>query len=100
VVARIAVRAAREALTRTTGVSPVQLGLGVPQSTATVHQGTAHLAVSLDLPYPIDIARTGGEIRHYITERVSHLTGLHLDDITVSVHRLVPDDSLRRTRVH
>lgn len=100
VVARIAVRAAQEALTRTAGASPARLGLGTPRSTATLHHGSARLGVSLDLPYPVDIEQAGGEIRHYVSERVTHLTGLHVDDIALSVHRLVPDDSLRRTRVH
>lgn len=99
VVARIAVRAAQEAVARTAGASPKRLGLGAPHSTATLHHGSARLGVSLDLPYPVDLARAGGEIRHYVSERVSHLTGLHVDDITVSVHRLVPDDGPRRTRV-
>lgn len=99
VVARIAVRAAREALSRQGVVSPARLGLGAPRSRAVVHQGSARLAVSLDLPYPVDIARACGEIRHYIRERVSHLTGMRIDDITVSVHRLVPGQSLRHGRV-
>ncbi|WP_406444180.1 Asp23/Gls24 family envelope stress response protein [Streptomyces sp. NBC_01613] len=100
VVALITVRAAREALTRHAGASTARLGLGTPRATASVHEGSARLDVSLDLPYPVDIAQAGGEIRHYITERVSHLTGLRVDDITVSVHRLVPGESLRRRRVH
>ena len=100
VVARIAVRAAREALARHAGASPARLGLRAPHSTATVHKGSARLGVSLDLPYPVDIARAGGEIRHYVTERVRRLTGLRVDDVTVSVQRLVPDESLRRERVH
>ncbi|MFE2595771.1 hypothetical protein ACFXCZ_04575 [Streptomyces sp. NPDC059396] len=74
-------------------------GLGAPRSTADVHDGSVRLRVSLDLPYPVDIARTCGEIRRSITERVSHLTGMPINDITLSVHRLVPDESLRRGRV-
>jgi uncharacterized alkaline shock family protein YloU len=97
-VARIAGRAAREALGRQTGASGAPLGLDAPHATAVVHRGSARLQVSLDLPYPIDIARTCGEIRSYITERVSYLTGMRIDDVTVSVHRLVPGESLRRVR--
>jgi len=100
VVARIAVRAAREALRRQAAVSPARLGLGTPRSTAIVHEGSARIEVSLDLPYPVDIAHACSEIRSYTTERVSHLTGLRIDDIAVSVHRLVPGESLRRGRVH
>ncbi|MFJ5798589.1 Asp23/Gls24 family envelope stress response protein [Streptomyces decoyicus] len=98
VVARIAVRAAREALIRHTGWPPARLGLGPAHSTAAVHEGSARLKVSLDLPYPVDIARTCGEIRRYIADRVSHLTGLRIDDLTVSVQRLVSGESLRRGR--
>ncbi|MFF9785180.1 Asp23/Gls24 family envelope stress response protein [Streptomyces nigrescens] len=98
VVARIAVRAAREALIRHTGRPPARLGLGPAHSTAAVHEGSARLKVSLDLPYPVDIARTCGEIRRYITDRVSHLTGLRIDDLNVSVQRLVSGESLRRGR--
>ncbi|MEU8915661.1 Asp23/Gls24 family envelope stress response protein [Streptomyces nigrescens] len=98
VVARITVRAAREALIRHTGRPPARLGLGPAHSTAAVHEGSARLKVSLDLPYPVDIARTCGEIRQYITDRVSHLTGLRIDDLTVSVQRLVSGESLRRGR--
>ncbi|WP_210947087.1 Asp23/Gls24 family envelope stress response protein [Streptomyces sp. MK37H] len=99
VVARIAVRAAYEALTRQGGEPPVRFGLGTPRTTATVHDGSVRLGVSLELPYPVDIARAGGEIRHYMAERVSHLTGLRVDGITVSVQRLVAGRSLRRGRV-
>ncbi|MFG2887931.1 hypothetical protein [Streptomyces sp. NPDC048248] len=99
VVARIAAQAAREALIRQAGRSPARLGLGPAQSTATVHDGSARLKISLDLPYPVDIARTCGEIRRYIADRVSHLTGMRIDDITVSVQRLVSRERLRRGRV-
>lgn len=100
VVARIAAQAAREALSHQGGGEPpARFGLGTPRSTAAVHDGSARLGISLDLPYPIDIARACGEIRHYIAERVAHLTGMRIDDITVSVQRLVPGESLRRRRV-
>lgn len=100
VVARITARAAHEALSGQPGLPGARPALGAPRSTATVHHGSARIGVALDLPYPIDIARTCGEIRHYVTERVSHLTGMHIDDLTVSVHRLVPDESQRQGRVH
>jgi hypothetical protein len=99
VVARLTAQVAREALREQTDASPDLLGLGVSRSTATVHHGSARIAVSLDLPYPIDIARACGEIQHYITEHVSHLTGLRIGDMTVSVHRLVPYESRHRGRV-
>ncbi|WJD98268.1 Asp23/Gls24 family envelope stress response protein [Streptomyces antimycoticus] len=98
-VARIAARAAHEALTRQGGEPPQRLGLSTPRTTATVNNGSVRLDVSLELPYPVDIARAGGEIRHYIAERVSHLTGLRIDGITVSVQRLVAGRNLRRGQV-
>jgi hypothetical protein len=100
VVARITGRVAREALSRQAEGPPARLGLGAPRAKAVVHHGSARVFVSLDLPYPIDIAGACGEIRHYISERVSELTGMRIDDVTVSVHRLVPSQSLRSGRVH
>lgn len=99
VVARIAARAAREALSGRAAVPAVGPGPGSPRSTAVVHEGSARISVSVDLPYPTDIARTCGEIRHYLAERVPHLTGLRIDDITVSVHRLIPSRSPGQGRV-
>jgi hypothetical protein len=98
VMARITARAAREALTRQTGDAPARLGLGAPRSKAAVHDGSARLRVSLDLPYPRNIARACEEIRHYIADRVTYLTGMRIDDITVSVQRLVPDQHRGRVR--
>ncbi len=99
VVARITARAAREALSRQRGGAPARPGLGTPRSTATVHNGAARLGVSLGLPYPVDIAGACGEIRSYIIDRVGYLTGMRIDNVSVSVRRLVPDVSLRRGRV-
>ncbi|MGW2919339.1 Asp23/Gls24 family envelope stress response protein [Streptomyces angustmyceticus] len=98
VVARIAVRAAREALIRHTGRPPARLGLGPAHSTATVYEGSARLKVSVDLPYPVGIAHACGEIRRYIAHRVSDLTSLRIDGLTVSVQRLVLGESPRRGR--
>jgi hypothetical protein len=100
VVARITDRAAYEALSRQSGGPPARLGLSAPRAKAVVHHGSARIVVRMDLPYPIDIAGACGEIRHYISERVSKLTGMRIDDVTVSVHRLVPSESLRPGRVH
>jgi hypothetical protein len=99
VVARLTTQAACEALGRQTGASLAIAGLGTPRCTATVHHGTARIAVSVDLPYPVDIARSCGELEHEITERVSHLTGMPVGDTRVSVHRFVLDESHRPRRV-
>jgi hypothetical protein len=101
VVAHVTDRAAREALSRQSGGPPsAHLSLSAPRAKAVVHHGSARIFVSLDLPYPIDIAGVCGEVRHYISERVSELTGMRIDDVTVSVRRLVPSESLRPGRVH
>lgn len=89
VVARIAVRATREAVARQTG-TPDGPG-GSARATATVHDGSARLGLTADLPYPVDIARTTGGIRRYVAERVGRLTGLRVDDVGLSVAHLVPD---------
>jgi len=99
VVTRITGRVAREALSRQSEGPPARLGLGAPRVKAVVHHGSARIVVGVDLPYPIDIAGACGEVRRYVSERVSELTGMRVDDVTVSVHRLVPSQSLRPGRV-
>jgi hypothetical protein len=97
VVARLTEQAAREALTRRQG--PGHTGLRPPRSTARVRRGGARIDVSVDLTYPVDIAGVCTALARDVTERVHHLTGLHIDDLTVSVHRLVLNERLRRRRV-
>ncbi|MEU2157641.1 Asp23/Gls24 family envelope stress response protein [Streptomyces sp. NPDC019396] len=94
VVARIAARAAREALTRHVGPP-----LTFPSASATVHEGSARLSLSLDLPYPLDIAGAAGRIRRDISARVAHLTGMKVSEVTLTVRRLVPADGSGRRRV-
>ncbi|MFF3564670.1 Asp23/Gls24 family envelope stress response protein [Streptomyces sp. NPDC002574] len=95
VVERIAARAAREATTRRTG----RRALGSPSASAAVHHGSARLALSLDLPYPLDLARTGSQMRDDIAERVARLTGLNVDEVTLTVRRLVPFEGPEGGRV-
>jgi len=99
VVARIAARAAYEALTRQTGAPPARRGLTAPSSSADVRNGSACLRVSLDLPYPLDINRAAREMRRYIADRVTQLTGIRVDDLTLTVQRLVAAESQQRGRV-
>ncbi|MFD7612435.1 Asp23/Gls24 family envelope stress response protein [Streptomyces sp. NPDC059828] len=98
VVARIAARAAREALTRHVG-PPSARPLTLPSASATVHEGSARLSLSLDLPYPLDIASAAGRMRQAISERVAHLTGMNVSEVTLTVRRLVPADDSGRRRV-
>lgn len=99
VVARLTSQAAREALTRWEGVPPARAGLDPPRCSATVHHGRARVTVWVDLTYPLDIAGACSTLAHDITQRVCRLTGLHIDDTTVSVRRLVLKESLRQRRV-
>ncbi|MDX3075471.1 Asp23/Gls24 family envelope stress response protein [Streptomyces sp. NPDC088354] len=100
VVERIAARAAREAMTRRTGRASGRRALGSPSASAAVHHGSARLALSLDLPYPLDLARTGSLLRHDIAERVAQLTGLDVREVTLTVRRLVPVEGPGSGRVH
>jgi uncharacterized alkaline shock family protein YloU len=98
VVARIAARAAHEALTRQAG-PPSGRPVAAPSASAAVHEGSARLAVSLDLPYPVDIPRASRQIQHDIAERVAHLTGMNVSEVALTVRRLVPAEGLERRRV-
>ncbi|MER5972977.1 hypothetical protein ABT112_25140 [Streptomyces sp. NPDC002055] len=98
VVARIGARAAHEELTRQAGSTPVHRGLTAPRSTATVHHGSVRLGLSLDLPYPIDIARASTEIQRHAAERVTRLTGMPIDRVTLTVQQLVPEENPARLR--
>jgi uncharacterized alkaline shock family protein YloU len=99
VVARIAARAAREALAGQTGVPPARLELAAPRSSAAVSSGSARLGLSLDLPYPIDIAAASREMQHYVGERVAQLTGIRVTEVTLAIQHLVPSGGLEHRRV-
>jgi hypothetical protein len=96
VVARITGQAAREAVARHS--APPGEPAGPPRAKASLHEGAARLDVTADLPYPVDIARAGEEIREYVRDRVAHLTGLRIDHVGFTVGRLVPEE--RHGRVH
>ncbi|MEU9107217.1 Asp23/Gls24 family envelope stress response protein [Streptomyces xanthophaeus] len=99
VVARIAARAAREALTGQTGAPPARLGLAAPRSTVAVSGGSARLGLSLDLPYPIDIAAASRAVQDYVGERVAQLTGMRVTEVTLTIQHLVPSGGLEHRRV-
>lgn len=82
VVAKIAARAAREAL------DGVPEGGAPPRATVTVHHDAARVRVSLELDYPSDIGRQCGAVRHRVTERVEALAGMHVPEVAVQVERL------------
>ncbi|MFE9813119.1 Asp23/Gls24 family envelope stress response protein [Streptomyces sp. NPDC005548] len=99
VLARIAARAANEALTAQNGTPPTRMGLAAPQSAVSAGSGTARIALTLDLPYPIDLARASGALQRYVRERVAQLTGMRITEVTVAIEHLIPPGGLDRRRV-
>ncbi|MGW0970175.1 Asp23/Gls24 family envelope stress response protein [Streptomyces sp. NPDC002516] len=95
VVAKIASRAAREAL------PPLPPDAVPPHATVVVRRqasgtggtdGTpthsARIRVSLELGYPADIGAQCGEVRRHVTERVEALAGMEVPEVAVQVERL------------
>ncbi|MET9887559.1 Asp23/Gls24 family envelope stress response protein [Streptomyces sp. NPDC006430] len=99
VVARIVVRAAQEALAKHAVPSPGSMKLAAPHASVTVGGGTARLGLTLDLPYPIDLASTAQQVQHYVSERVGQLTGMRVTEVTVDIEHLVPSGGLEHRRV-
>ncbi|MGA4848066.1 hypothetical protein ACOBQB_18110 [Streptomyces sp. G5(2025)] len=95
VVAKIAARAAREAVQAVPdGGSPPHATVSVtPQSSGSAATGealfgTARVRVSLELVYPCDIGRQCGAVRHQVAERVRALAGMDVPEVVVQVERL------------
>ncbi|MFD7539920.1 Asp23/Gls24 family envelope stress response protein, partial [Streptomyces sp. NPDC059819] len=74
-------------------------GGATPRSTVAVHGGSARLGLSLDLPYPIDLAEASRQVQRYVGERVAELTGMRVTEVTVSIQHLIPAGGLERSRV-
>ncbi|MEV6318830.1 Asp23/Gls24 family envelope stress response protein [Streptomyces sp. NPDC051776] len=99
VVARIAARAAREALLRQPAPPPVRRVLAEPRSSVVVHRGAARLGLTVDLPYPIDIADASRRMQEHVAQRVAQLTDLRVTDVTLVIGRLVSAESQEGRRV-
>jgi uncharacterized alkaline shock family protein YloU len=82
VVAKIAARAAREALDR------VPEGGNAPHASVTVHHGSARVQVGLELDYPSDIGFRCGAVRQRVAQRVHGLAGMEVAEVVVQVERL------------
>ncbi|WP_405764968.1 Asp23/Gls24 family envelope stress response protein [Actinacidiphila glaucinigra] len=54
----------------------------------TTYGETAQLALTVDLPYPADIAVTCRQLQREVAERVAQLTGLDVRDVTLTIRRL------------
>lgn len=99
VVARIAARAAKEALATHTDTSIAHAKLAGPRASATVGSGTARLGLTLDLPYPADLAGVSRRLQDYVSERVAHLTGMRVTEVTLAIEHLIPAEGLEHRRV-
>ncbi|MYX34806.1 hypothetical protein GTY85_15160 [Streptomyces sp. SID8377] len=85
VVARIAARVVSTMLRRR--FDP-RSDLAAPGARATTHGGRAQLALTVDLPYPADIADTSRQLQREVADRVTRLTGLEVRDVTLTIRRL------------
>lgn len=89
VVAKIAARAAREALDEVPGD---ERGTGKrgrpPHATVVVHRDTARVGISLELDYPSDIGARCAAVRRQVIRRVRTLAGLEVPEVAVHVERL------------
>ncbi|MFD3325544.1 Asp23/Gls24 family envelope stress response protein [Streptomyces sp. NPDC058701] len=99
VVARIAARAAKEALAEHADTAAGRMKLAAPQASATVGSGSARLGLTVDLPYPTDLAATSRQVQDYVSERVAHLTGMRVTEVTLAIDRLVSADGPGHRRV-
>ncbi|WP_431951973.1 Asp23/Gls24 family envelope stress response protein [Actinacidiphila sp. bgisy167] len=88
VVARIATRVTSETLHRLIGPRRAGADLSAPSARATTYGETAQLALTVDLPYPADIAVTCRRLQHEVAEGVARLTGLDVRDVTLTIRRL------------
>ncbi|GAA3960252.1 hypothetical protein GCM10022384_11140 [Streptomyces marokkonensis] len=82
VVAKVAARAAREA------VGPLHPEAARPYATVVVHHGTVHVRVHLELPYPCDVGARCGQVRHQVVRRIRALVGMAVPEVAVQVERL------------
>ncbi|MET9376680.1 hypothetical protein ABZX98_21450 [Streptomyces sp. NPDC002992] len=82
VVAKIAARAAREAL------DALPPGASKPHATVVVQRDSARVSVSLELGHPTDLGRQCGAVRKQVTRRVRELAGLEVPEVAVHVERL------------
>ncbi|MCT4354974.1 hypothetical protein M5362_17735 [Streptomyces sp. Je 1-79] len=82
VVAKIAARAAREAIGR------VPPGASGPQASVVVQRDSARVSVSLELGYPADLGRQCLAVRSRVIHRVRELAGMEVPEVAVHVERL------------
>jgi uncharacterized alkaline shock family protein YloU len=93
VLARIASRAAAEALTALRAPAEGDEGprrWETPRASASQGRRGVRIRLGLDLPYPADVAAISRAVHRDVTERLAQLTGADAPRITLVVERLVP----------
>ncbi|KOU54984.1 Asp23/Gls24 family envelope stress response protein [Streptomyces sp. NPDC060334] len=84
VVAKIAAQAAREALVGEADAA------APPHATVTVHHDIARVRVSLELPYPSDVAAQSAAVRRRVAERIEQCASMTVPEVAVEVEHLHP----------
>ncbi|WP_432029898.1 Asp23/Gls24 family envelope stress response protein [Streptomyces sp. 1222.5] len=99
VVARIAAQAGRVAQRHRAAIPPDHGQAAAPSASVISHTGSVRLHLAMDLPYPADLARICQQIQHDVADRVAQLTGMHVDEVTLTIRRLVTTSASPRARV-
>jgi uncharacterized alkaline shock family protein YloU len=86
VLARIAARAATEALS---GRDEDRV-LRAPRASAGQGRRGVSVRLGLDLPYPVDIAAVSAEVHSRVVSRIEQLAGAERPRVALVVERLVP----------
>jgi uncharacterized alkaline shock family protein YloU len=87
VVAKIAARAARDALADAPQAEHVPIGTR-PNASVALRRGSAYVRLSVELGYPNDIGAVARSVRLHVADRVRALTGMDVPDVAVEVERL------------
>jgi uncharacterized alkaline shock family protein YloU len=87
VVAKIAARAAHEALADAPGADLLPPGT-IPHATVSMRRRTARLKLSAELGYPTDIGSVCRAVRRHVADRVEALTGMTVAEVVVEIERL------------
>ncbi|MEV6573869.1 hypothetical protein [Streptomyces sp. NPDC051577] len=85
VVAKIAAQAAREAMVAEADAA------APPHATVTVHHDIARVRVSLELPYPSDVAAQSAAVRRRVTERIEQCASMTVPEVAVEIEHLHPE---------
>lgn len=100
VVGRIAAEAGRVAQRNRAAVPQDRDPGAAPSASVVSHAGAVRLRLAVDLPYPTDLARVCEQIQHDVGDRVAQLTGMRVDEVTLTIRRLLtaPGPGRRRVR--